>query len=159
MSNLGNDADNDTDTTDGPDAGESKPARKRTTRAKTKGEQAATGAAPAQDAEDKDNDAPAPEATAAPAAEEQPATDDSETEAAEAEEEDESNLLRREEFARRVGFRPAELITFERRGWLRPALRREGAALYRASDAATTRQELLERIREDADARARGRRY
>jgi len=68
-------------------------------------------------------------------------------------------LVRGEQFAKMLGLRPAELIAYERKGWLRPVEREQGASLYRKSDAPEIRQDLKRRQQEESDQRRRQRRY
>lgn len=68
-------------------------------------------------------------------------------------------FLRREQFARLIGYRPAELISFERKGWLRPAKRENGVSLYNKAEAQEIRQDLRRRLQEEADQTRRKRRY
>lgn len=120
------------------------PARKpRTTKPKAAKPDAAVESAAESPAE------PTPEPEAPPS----PGPD---AEAAEAPAE---NLVSREQFAKMIGYRPTELVTFERKGWLRPAKREDGISLYNKAEAQEIRQDLRRRLQEEADQTRRNRRY
>lgn len=103
-----------------------------------------------------------PAAAAEPAPEEQPTAaepaGDSATADAAADVPAE-NLVSGSQFAKMLGFRPTELIGFERKGWLRPVKREGGVAYYNKAEAADIRQDLRQRRQEEADLTRRNRRY
>jgi hypothetical protein len=58
-----------------------------------------------------------------------------------------------------LGYRPTELVGFERKGWLRPVKREDGDSFYNRTEAQEIRQELRRRLQEEADQTRRRRRY
>jgi hypothetical protein len=141
----------------GQDAGAaaSPPARKpRTTKPKAAKPEAAASAASEPPAE------PATEVSAEPS-EDVPASTPAIDAGAEAEAEDvpPENLVPREQFAKMIGYRPTELVGFERKGWLRPIKREDGVSFYNKAEAPEIRQELRRRLQDEADQTRRSRRY
>ena len=58
-----------------------------------------------------------------------------------------------------LGFRPTELVGFERKGWLRPVKREDGISFYNKAEVDEIRQDLRRRRQEEADQTRRRRRY
>ena len=127
---------------------EAPPARKpRKPRAKAVASDGDAGAEPPADA-----------AVAAADAAEPAVADDEPEQAAEASPAS-ADLVPREQFARMLGYRPTELVGFERKGWLRPVCREDGTSFYNKAEAKEIRMDLRRRLQEEADQTRRNRRY